>query len=87
MRLGAQQISLEEGSLAATSYGATSIEERHRHRYEVNNNSGFLQASFTRSSRRTHVTVIRCLPVSLLQRASTVKIHCQRLPKHEVMRL
>jgi len=38
MRLGAQQISLEEGSLAATSYGATSIEERHRHRYEVNNN-------------------------------------------------
>jgi len=38
MRLGAQQISLEEGSLAATNYGATSIEERHRHRYEVNNN-------------------------------------------------
>jgi CTP synthase len=38
MRLGAQQVSLEEGSLAATSYGATSIEERHRHRYEVNNN-------------------------------------------------
>jgi CTP synthase len=38
MRLGAQQISLKEGSLAATSYGDTSIEERHRHRYEVNNN-------------------------------------------------
>jgi len=38
MRLGAQQVSLAEGSLAATSYGATSIEERHRHRYEVNNN-------------------------------------------------
>ena len=38
MRLGAQQVSLVEGSLAATSYGATSIEERHRHRYEVNNN-------------------------------------------------
>ena len=38
MRLGAQQITLGEGTLAATSYGATSIEERHRHRYEVNNN-------------------------------------------------
>jgi CTP synthase len=38
MRLGAQQVSLAEDSLAATSYGATSIEERHRHRYEVNNN-------------------------------------------------
>ena len=38
MRLGAQQVSLAEGSLAAKSYGATSIEERHRHRYEVNNN-------------------------------------------------
>jgi len=38
MRLGAQPISLIDGSLAATSYGSTSIEERHRHRYEVNNN-------------------------------------------------
>jgi len=38
MRLGAQEVSLAEGSLAALSYGSTSIEERHRHRYEVNNN-------------------------------------------------
>jgi CTP synthase len=38
MRLGAQPITLIEGSLAARSYGSTSIEERHRHRYEVNNN-------------------------------------------------
>ena len=38
MRLGAQAISLAKGSLAATNYGKTSIEERHRHRYEVNNN-------------------------------------------------
>ncbi len=38
MRLGAQQVALSEGSLAARSYGKTSIEERHRHRYEVNNN-------------------------------------------------
>jgi len=38
MRLGAQEITLAEGSLAAESYGATQIVERHRHRYEVNNN-------------------------------------------------
>jgi CTP synthase len=38
MRLGAQPIMLKEGTLAAKSYGSTSIEERHRHRYEVNNN-------------------------------------------------
>jgi len=38
MRLGAQVCHLAEGSTAATSYGATEITERHRHRYEVNNN-------------------------------------------------
>ena len=38
MRLGAQPITLVKDSLAARSYGATRIEERHRHRYEVNNN-------------------------------------------------
>ena len=38
MRLGGQDVTLVEGSLAARSYGKTSIVERHRHRYEVNNN-------------------------------------------------
>jgi len=38
MRLGAQSVTLQKGSLAAASYGSTEIEERHRHRYEVNNN-------------------------------------------------
>ena len=38
MRLGAQEIRLAEGSLAARTYGAGTIQERHRHRYEVNNN-------------------------------------------------
>jgi CTP synthase len=37
MRLGAQPTRLEAGSLAAAAYGATSISERHRHRYEFNN--------------------------------------------------
>ena len=38
MRLGGQEILLSEGSLAASVYGSESIVERHRHRYEVNNN-------------------------------------------------
>ncbi len=37
MRLGAQKVFLERGSLAARMYGATEISERHRHRYEFNN--------------------------------------------------
>ncbi|QEH09098.1 CTP synthase (glutamine hydrolyzing) [Histophilus somni] len=37
MRLGAQQCHLVEGSLAYQLYGSDIIEERHRHRYEVNN--------------------------------------------------
>ena len=37
MRLGAQTCHLVEGSLARKLYGAETIEERHRHRYEVNN--------------------------------------------------
>ncbi len=36
MRLGAYDASLTEGSKVAEIYGDTSIEERHRHRYEVN---------------------------------------------------
>jgi CTP synthase len=38
MRLGAQDIELSEGSLARSLYGAEMIRERHRHRYEFNNN-------------------------------------------------
>jgi len=37
MRLGAQAASLEAGSLVHKIYGADVINERHRHRYEVNN--------------------------------------------------
>lgn len=38
MRLGAQRCHLSANSLAAKIYGSTEIFERHRHRYEVNNN-------------------------------------------------
>jgi CTP synthase len=37
MRLGAYSAVLKEGSKVAGIYGATRIEERHRHRYEVDN--------------------------------------------------
>ena len=37
MRLGSFPAKLKAGSVAATAYGETEIDERHRHRYEVNN--------------------------------------------------
>lgn len=37
MRLGSYPCNLEPGSLAHRLYGATRVDERHRHRYEVNN--------------------------------------------------
>jgi CTP synthase len=36
MRLGAQPVVIEKGSLTESLYGAAQISERHRHRYEVN---------------------------------------------------
>jgi CTP synthase len=38
MRLGAYPCTLKPGTRAAEIYGTTEISERHRHRYEVNNN-------------------------------------------------
>jgi len=38
MRLGLYEAKLKAGSIVAEVYGADSVEERHRHRYEVNNN-------------------------------------------------
>jgi CTP synthase len=37
MRLGAYRCRLKQPSLARRAYGAVEISERHRHRYEVNN--------------------------------------------------
>jgi CTP synthase len=37
MRLGSYPASLVKGSVVADAYGTTSVTERHRHRYEVNN--------------------------------------------------
>jgi CTP synthase len=41
MRLGAQEVRISHGSRAHAIYGADQVRERHRHRYEFNNN--FLQ--------------------------------------------
>ncbi len=38
MRLGAQEVRISHGSLAHQAYGTDVIRERHRHRYEFNNN-------------------------------------------------
>jgi CTP synthase len=37
MRLGEYKAVLTAGSVVAETYGATTVGERHRHRYEVNN--------------------------------------------------
>lgn len=37
MRLGAYPALLQEGSIVAEAYGKTEVSERHRHRFEVNN--------------------------------------------------
>ncbi len=37
MRLGLYEAKLLKGSVVATAYGSESVKERHRHRYEVNN--------------------------------------------------
>jgi CTP synthase len=37
MRLGSYPAQLLDGSLVRQAYGAASVDERHRHRYEVNN--------------------------------------------------
>ncbi len=37
MRLGAYPANLVPGSVVAQAYGSTAVSERHRHRYEVNN--------------------------------------------------
>ena len=38
MRLGAQEVRISHGSLAHETYGSDVVHERHRHRYEFNNN-------------------------------------------------
>ncbi len=57
MRLGAQPCEVVPGSLANRIYGTTTVSERHRHRYEVNNHylprleaAGLTVGAWTKSS-------------------------------------
>ncbi|MDH4395467.1 MAG: CTP synthase [Limnobacter sp.] len=53
MRLGSQRVPIQQGTLASRIYGAE-VNERHRHRYEVNNNFvPQLEAAGLRISART----------------------------------
>lgn len=53
MRLGSQRVPIQKGTLASRIYGAE-VNERHRHRYEVNNNFvPQLEAAGLRISART----------------------------------
>ncbi|NBQ48474.1 MAG: CTP synthase, partial [Sphingobacteriia bacterium] len=51
MRLGAYPCKIEEGTLAYQVYGKANIQERHRHRYEFNNeySSKFVEAGMVLS--------------------------------------
>ena len=53
MRLGAYPCEIKEGTLAAAIYGAASISERHRHRWEFNNEylSRFEEAGMVASGK------------------------------------
>ena len=51
MRLGSYKCTIEEGTLAHKAYNATQVNERHRHRYEFNNEykKQFVEAGLTLS--------------------------------------
>ncbi len=66
MRLGAQPSRLIEGTLARRTYNAPVIEERHRHRYEVNN--GYIaqleQAGLVISGRSSDQNLVEMIELS-----------------------
>ena len=63
MRLGAYECRLVEGSLAHKLYGASTISERHRHRYEVNNayRERFRAAGFMASGVNPELDVVEIM--------------------------
>ena len=69
MRLGQYEAVLKKGSLAAKAYKATTIIERHRHRYEVNNayvsKLGEAGLTFTGSSPAGDLMEIAELPTTI----------------------
>jgi len=66
MRLGAYDCALAEGSLARRLYGAARISERHRHRYEVNNDyrARFQAAGFRASGVHPELDVVEIMELA-----------------------
>ena len=65
MRLGGQECLLKAGSLAARCYGTEAVVERHRHRYEVNNNYlPQLQAAGLQITGRSHDDLVEVIEVA-----------------------
>jgi CTP synthase len=69
MRLGAQAALLEVGSLVRKTYGSDTINERHRHRYEVNNQylarlkeKGLRVSGITKSEQLTEMVELPAHP-------------------------
>ena len=76
MRLGAQAVELAEGTRAQETYGDAVIHERHRHRYEVNNqyrqrlvDAGLVVSGTFQEGRLVEIvelprpSLVRCQPV------------------------
>ena len=53
MRLGAYETKLKPGTLARKAYGAETVSERHRHRYEGNSPPAPTRSSPPSSARRS----------------------------------
>ncbi len=66
MRLGAQPCVLREDSTAAACYGTTQISERHRHRYEFNNEYRqlFEQAGMIAAGTSPDGSLVECVELS-----------------------
>ena len=67
MRLGAQDVLLEPGSFASFLYGATTVRERFRHRYEVDPSfiSRFQDKGFAFSGRHPQHPIMQVLELPL----------------------
>ncbi|MDP9329543.1 MAG: CTP synthase [Actinomycetota bacterium] len=72
MRLGAQPCYLVEGTLAASAYGEAVVEERHRHRFEVNPNyhraltdAGLVISGHSKNRRLAEIIELRDHPFFL----------------------
>ena len=63
MRLGACPCDVKEGTKSFAAYGEASISERHRHRYEVNNNycEQFEQSGLILSGRNPDIGVVEMI--------------------------